>query len=54
MAQVTWTAEAQLWLRDIHDNIAAENPAAAHVARLDETSVLSGRLLTREASPQRV
>lgn len=29
MAQVTWTAEAQLWLRDIHDYIAAENPAAA-------------------------
>ena len=29
MAQVAWTAEAQLWLRDIHDYIAAENPAAA-------------------------
>jgi len=29
MAQIAWTAEAQLWLRDIHDYIAAENPAAA-------------------------
>jgi len=29
MAQIAWTAEAQLWLRDIHDYVAAENPAAA-------------------------
>ena len=29
MAQLAWTAEAQLWLRDIHDYIAAENPTAA-------------------------
>ncbi len=29
MAQVAWTAEAQLWLRDIHDYIATDNPAAA-------------------------
>jgi plasmid stabilization system protein ParE len=29
MAQVAWTAEAQRWLRDIHDYIAANNPAAA-------------------------
>jgi plasmid stabilization system protein ParE len=29
MAQVAWTAEAQLWLRDIYDYIAADNPAAA-------------------------
>jgi toxin ParE1/3/4 len=29
MAQVAWTAEAQLWLRDIHDFIAEDNPAAA-------------------------
>jgi plasmid stabilization system protein ParE len=29
MAQIAWTAEAQLWLGDIHDYIAAENPAAA-------------------------
>jgi plasmid stabilization system protein ParE len=29
MATVSWTDEAQLWLRDIHDYIAADNPAAA-------------------------
>jgi len=29
MAQVAWTAEAQRWLRDIYDYIAADNPAAA-------------------------
>jgi len=29
MAQVAWTAEAQLWLREIYDYIAADNPAAA-------------------------
>ena len=29
MAQVTWTLEAQVWLRDIYDFIAADNPAAA-------------------------
>ena len=29
MAQVTWTLEAQTWLRDIYDFIAADNPLAA-------------------------
>jgi plasmid stabilization system protein ParE len=29
MANVVWTAEAQVWLRDIYDYIAADNPAAA-------------------------
>lgn len=29
MAQVNWTQEAQFWLRDIFDYIAADNPAAA-------------------------
>lgn len=29
MAQVAWTAEAQLWLRDIHDYIATDSLAAA-------------------------
>lgn len=29
MGQVRWTAEAELWLRDIHDYIAQDNPAAA-------------------------
>lgn len=29
MARITWTGEAQGWLRDIHDYIAADNPQAA-------------------------
>ena len=29
MAKIDWTGEARLWLRDIHDYFAAENPAAA-------------------------
>jgi plasmid stabilization system protein ParE len=29
LAEVVWTEEAISWLRDIHDYIAAENPAAA-------------------------
>lgn len=29
MGQVRWTTEAELWLRDIHDYIAQDNPAAA-------------------------
>ncbi len=29
MAELTWTAEAQRWLRDIHNFIAQDNPAAA-------------------------
>jgi plasmid stabilization system protein ParE len=29
MAEIVWTFEAERWLRDIHDFIAAENPAAA-------------------------
>jgi plasmid stabilization system protein ParE len=29
MATLSWTDEAQLWLRDIHDFIAADSPAAA-------------------------
>jgi plasmid stabilization system protein ParE len=29
MAQIVWTSEAQRWLRDVYDYIAAENPAAA-------------------------
>ena len=33
MAQINWTAEAERWLRDIHDYIAEDNPeAAARVA----------------------
>jgi plasmid stabilization system protein ParE len=29
VAEVAWTEEALAWLRDIHDYIAEENPAAA-------------------------
>jgi toxin ParE1/3/4 len=29
VAEIRWTEEAHRWLRDIHDYIAADNPAAA-------------------------
>ena len=29
MAEIVWTDEAERWLHDIHDYIAADNPAAA-------------------------
>jgi plasmid stabilization system protein ParE len=29
MAEINWTAEAEQWLRDIHDYIAEDNPEAA-------------------------
>ena len=29
MAEINWTHEAETWLRDIHDYIAADNPQAA-------------------------
>ena len=29
MAEITWTAEAQRWLEDIYEYIAADNPQAA-------------------------
>lgn len=29
MAEISWTAEAGRWLRDIHDYIAADDPNAA-------------------------
>ncbi len=29
MAQLTWTAEAERWIRDIYDYIALDDPAAA-------------------------
>lgn len=40
MAELTWTAEAERWLRDIHDFIAQDNPAAA--ARTVETIYAEG------------
>jgi hypothetical protein len=29
MAEIRWTAEAGIWLREIYDYIAADNPTAA-------------------------
>jgi len=29
MAEITWTREAEFWLKDIFDYIASDNPAAA-------------------------
>lgn len=29
MAKIRWTSEAEIWLRDIHDYIATDNPDAA-------------------------
>jgi toxin ParE1/3/4 len=29
VAEIKWTAEAQRWLKEIHDYIAADNPEAA-------------------------
>jgi plasmid stabilization system protein ParE len=29
MAKIRWTSEAEKWLKDIHDYIASDNPAAA-------------------------
>ncbi len=29
MAEIRWTAEAQAWLKNIHDYIAKDNPSAA-------------------------
>ncbi|TAK09137.1 hypothetical protein EPO44_01670 [bacterium] len=36
MAEITWTAEAQRWLEDIFEYIAADNP---HVADLQQNRV---------------
>ena len=30
MAEIVWTTEAQRWLNEIHDYIAADNPIAAY------------------------
>ena len=29
MAEINWTRESEIWLKDIYDYIAADNPAAA-------------------------
>lgn len=43
MAELTWTAEAQRWLRNIHDFIAQDNPAAA--ARIIDTLYQKAEIL---------
>ncbi len=43
MAELTWTAEAERWLRDIYDYIAHDNPSAA--ARTIETIYLKTEIL---------
>jgi len=35
LAKIRWTNEAQRWLRDIHDYIAADNPDAAQKVVLE-------------------
>ena len=43
MAELTWTVEAERWLRDIYDYIALDNPSAA--ARTIETIYLKAEIL---------
>lgn len=43
MAAINWTTEAQIWLRNIYDYIAVDNPDAA--ARTVEGIVLKAQLL---------
>ncbi|MDF0666532.1 MAG: hypothetical protein P0119_10750 [Nitrospira sp.] len=43
MAELTWTVEAERWLRDIYDYIALDNPSAP--ARTIETIYLKAEIL---------
>jgi plasmid stabilization system protein ParE len=45
MAKLNWTSEAERWLKDIYDYIAADNPTAA--ARVVNGIYKKARLLTR-------
>ena len=45
MAEITWTFEAQCWLQDIFEYIAADNPVAASCTVSD--LYLRAQLLTR-------
>ena len=47
MARITWTAEAQAWLRDIFDYIAGDNPEAA--AKVVDDIYARAQILTRFA-----
>ncbi len=42
MAQIDWTREAQIWLRDIYEFIAADNPRAAASIIQDIYTVAQG------------
>ena len=44
MAKVVWTAEAEHWLRRIHDYIAADKPGSSSRARIfAQRRALNGR-----------
>ena len=45
MAEINWTAEAEQWLKDIHDYIAQDNPEAA--SRVINTIYAKVQLLKR-------
>jgi toxin ParE1/3/4 len=45
MAKLNWTSEAERWLKDIYDYIAADNPSAA--ARVVDGSYERAQLLAR-------
>jgi len=45
MAKLNWTSEAERWLKDIYDYIAADNPTAA--ARVVNGIYEKAQLLTR-------
>jgi plasmid stabilization system protein ParE len=45
MAEISWTAEAERWLRDIYDYVASDNPDAA--VRLVDGIYQRTRLLRR-------
>ena len=63
MGQVRWTEEAASWLREIHDHIAQDNPAAAlltvrgiykKVQSLDEFPERGFRRTSRTGRPFRI
>ena len=58
MGQVVWTAEAERWLSEIHDYIAADNPAAAqrtlHGLSLADFPERGYRHTSRSGEPLRI
>jgi hypothetical protein len=52
VAEIDWTAEAQRWLKEIHDYIAVDNPDAAlrtDAALVERSDILSSFLVVRSA-----